>query len=82
MSFEKIIKARWNNPETGRFEVLEMKAKDIVANPTRHEFEAIVAALCACTSELVRREDERNDRLKNLLTQRTEVDFQTKGMEN
>lgn len=67
---EKMVKTRWHNPNSGRTEIIEMKAKDIVANPSRHEFESIVASICYCLTELVNKEADREERLKNILSNR------------
>lgn len=67
MSFEKKIRTRWNDPSTGGFKIMEMTAREIVANPTRHEFEPIVSAICACVDTLIKREEEREERLRTIL---------------
>ncbi len=67
MSITKQIKTRWNNPETGSFEIKEFSAQEIVADPTRKEPEAIISALCACVDWLIKCELERQERVKAIL---------------
>lgn len=68
MSISKKIKTRWNNPETGSFEIKEFTAHEIVKDPIRKEPEAIISALCACVDWLVSCELERQERVKALLS--------------
>jgi len=67
---EKNTKSTIWNAEIGSKEIRPFSPKEIIISPNLHQFEGIISALCKTVTELMALEEERDQRMMNMINSR------------